>query len=56
MQRLIEIPADEVYGIRDRAMMELLYSSGLRLIELVRLDRTDLDFADRRCECSERAM
>jgi integrase/recombinase XerC len=47
MQRLIEIPADEVYGIRDRAMMELLYSSALRLIELVRLDRTDLDFADR---------
>jgi len=47
MKRLIEIPADEVYGIRDRAIMELLYSSGLRLIELVRLDRTDLDFADR---------
>lgn len=47
MARLIEIPADEVYGIRDRAIMELLYSSGLRLIELVRLDRTDLDFQDR---------
>lgn len=47
MQQLIEIPDDEVFGIRDRAIMELLYSSGLRLIELVRLDRTDLDFADR---------
>jgi integrase/recombinase XerC len=47
MQRLIEIPDDDVYGIRDRAMMELLYSSGLRLIELVRLDRTDLDMVDR---------
>lgn len=47
MKHLIEIPEDDVYGIRDRAIMELLYSSGLRLIELVRLDRTDLDFADR---------
>lgn len=31
---------------RDHAMMELLYSSGLRLAELVRLDLTDLDRND----------
>jgi integrase len=47
MQRLIEIPDDDVFGIRDRAMMELLYSSALRLIELVRLNRNDLDLRDR---------
>jgi len=32
--------------IRDRAIMELLYSSGLRLGELVGLDVVDLDLAD----------
>lgn len=32
--------------IRDRAIMELLYSSGLRLGELVGLDIVDLDMAD----------
>ncbi|MFA6501758.1 MAG: site-specific integrase, partial [Parachlamydiales bacterium] len=30
-------------GFRDRAIMELFYSSGLRLSELVDLDRNDLD-------------
>ena len=32
---------------RDRAIMELLYSSGLRLAELVGLDLAELDLADR---------
>ena len=32
-------------GLRDRAMMETLYSTGLRARELVRLDRYDLDMA-----------
>ena len=33
--------------VRDLAMMELLYSSGLRLAELVGLDLGDVDLADR---------
>ena len=33
--------------IRDRAILELFYSSGLRLAELVGLDLADLDAADR---------
>ena len=33
--------------VRDRAILELFYSSGLRLAELVGLDRVDLDIADR---------
>jgi len=37
---LLDIP----YGIRDRAMMELLYSSGLRVSELSGLDIGDIDF------------
>jgi integrase/recombinase XerC len=35
------------HAIRDKAIMELLYSSGLRLAELVNLDVADLDLADR---------
>jgi integrase/recombinase XerC len=47
MARLLEIPAAEPLAVRDRAIMELLYSSGLRLAELVGLDMPDLNPADR---------
>jgi len=47
MARLIEIPQEEAYAVRDRAIMELLYSSALRVSELTRLDRRDIDFSDR---------
>ena len=35
---LLEIPGDEPLDVRDRAIMELFYSSGLRLSELAALD------------------
>jgi len=42
VQRLLEIGADgEPATLRDRAMFELMYSSGLRLAELVSLDLGD---------------
>jgi integrase/recombinase XerC len=47
MGRLLEIPAGDVFVTRDRAIMELLYSSGLRLAELVGLDVSGLHLADR---------
>ena len=47
MARLLLPPADHPLARRDHAMMELLYSSGLRLAELVGLQLTDLDLADR---------
>jgi len=47
MARLLEIPAGGGLTARDRALMELLYSSGLRLAELVGLDQADLDLKDR---------
>jgi len=47
MARLLEIPAGGALTARDRALMELLYSSGLRLAELVSLDQTDIDLKDR---------
>lgn len=43
--RLIESPqTNDSLGMRDRAIMELLYSSGLRVSELVGLDVDDCDF------------
>jgi integrase/recombinase XerC len=47
MARLLEIPAGGALTARDRALMELLYSSGLRLAELVSLDQADIDLKDR---------
>jgi integrase/recombinase XerC len=47
MARLLEMPAGDALSTRDRAIMELLYSSGLRLAELVGLDVTSLDLKDR---------
>jgi integrase/recombinase XerC len=47
MARLLEIPAGEPLSGRDRAIMELLYSSGLRLAELVGLELTSIDLKDR---------
>jgi integrase/recombinase XerC len=44
--QLLDIACDEVLACRDLAMMELLYSSGLRLSELTRLDLDDLDLVD----------
>ncbi len=41
--RLVAIEGDDTLSIRDRAMFELAYSSGLRLSELAGLDVTGLD-------------
>jgi integrase/recombinase XerC len=47
MARLLQIPAGDPLNTRDRALMELFYSSGLRLAELVGLDLASLDLKDR---------
>ncbi|MGY0633903.1 tyrosine recombinase XerC [Luteimonas sp. A478] len=43
---LVEVPTDVPLGLRDRAMLELLYSSGLRVSELCQLRWRDLQLED----------
>lgn len=45
--QLLEIKQQNGLAIRDRAMLELIYSSGLRLAELVSTNMNDVDFSDR---------
>lgn len=40
------IDTNSVLGLRDRAILEILYGSGLRVSELCNLKKSDLDFAN----------
>lgn len=44
--KLLSFPDVDEFSARDRALLELTYSSGLRLAELADLDLGDLDLAD----------
>ena len=44
--RLMEIAGDDAMTVRDRAMFELFYSSGLRLSELTGLAPDDVNYSD----------
>ncbi len=44
--KLLDFSADDLMALRDKAMFELFYSSGLRLAELVKLKPEDLNFPD----------
>jgi integrase/recombinase XerC len=46
MGRLLEFRVDDSLSSRDKAIMELFYSSGLRLTELTSLDLSAIDLAD----------
>lgn len=47
MSHLLTTGDDSLLGLRDTAMMELFYASGLRLAELVGLDLADVDLNER---------
>lgn len=44
IEKALEIPGEDVFTLRDRAILELLYASGLRVSELVKLKLGDIDF------------
>ncbi len=47
VEKLLTVPnAQETLGARDRAMLETLYSTGVRVSELAGLDRNDLDYVE----------
>ena len=45
-ERLLAVPGDDPRAVRDRALLELFYSAGLRLAELAGLDVTAIDLGD----------
>ena len=45
----VEILRDNCNNVRDRAMIDFLLSTGIRVGELVRLNIDDIDFAEREC-------
>lgn len=45
----LELMRDECDGARDLAIIDLLASTGMRVGELVRLNRKDIDFQNREC-------
>ncbi len=45
----IEIMRDNCSCIRDLAIIDLLYSTGMRVGELIHLNRNDINFEDREC-------
>jgi integrase/recombinase XerC len=47
VQKLLDAPGDaDLLSARDKAMLEILYSSGIRVSELVELEMTDLDLQE----------
>ena len=52
VQRLLDFKAKGMIEVRDKALAELLYSSGLRLSEICKLNMEDLDTKERTCVVS----
>jgi integrase/recombinase XerC len=47
VQKLLDAPGDaDLLSARDKAMLEVLYSSGIRVSELVELEMSDLDLTE----------
>lgn len=47
VQKLLDAPGDgDILSVRDKAMLEILYSSGIRVSELVALEMQDIDLEE----------
>lgn len=44
VERLLETPDDSVKGIRDKAILEVMYATGIRVSELIELKVKDVNF------------
>ena len=44
VNNLLDIPLNDAYSYRNKAMLELMYSSGLRVSELLNLEVNNIDF------------
>lgn len=44
--KLVDVKDDDILSVRDHAILELFYSSGLRLSELINLNTEHLDFTE----------
>lgn len=44
--QFVDVQGDSVLAVRDHALLELIYSSGLRLAEVVGLNLSDIDLTD----------
>lgn len=52
VERLLETPdANEIKGCRDKAMLETLYATGLRVSELIALDISDVNLVTEQLTC-----
>ncbi|MDD4956756.1 MAG: site-specific tyrosine recombinase XerD [Candidatus Omnitrophica bacterium] len=51
VERLLAAPPRTKAGIRDRAILELMYASGLRVSEVVELKKTDINLASLYVKC-----
>ncbi|GAI47800.1 unnamed protein product, partial [marine sediment metagenome] len=48
VNKLIEAPSQKIpFGIRDKAILEVLYGTGIRVGELVNLNIGDIDFNEK---------
>ncbi len=52
LEQLFNQPKNDLKGIRDRAMMELAYATGLRVSELIQLRTADINVNQRYIRCT----